>query len=111
MNTQPQTIIEINTKLNSKDKEKLQNLLEIVFDIDTDDLNIYDSKYYSIESSFADVIANASANAVADAAAVANTIDGSCVRNCNADAILVANAFAPTGAGVAMATSAAAGAG
>lgn len=49
MNTQ--TIIELNGKLNSKDKQKLQNLLEIVFDIDN-------TKYYSIESTISDVITN-----------------------------------------------------
>lgn len=58
METQPKTIIELNRKLNSEDQEKLQQLLEIVFSIDCDDTKIYDTKYYSIDSPFADVIAN-----------------------------------------------------
>lgn len=58
METQPETIIELNRKLNDDEKEKLQQLLEIVFSIDTEDTKIYDTKYYSIESPFADVIAN-----------------------------------------------------
>ncbi|MGB5868053.1 MAG: hypothetical protein WBG69_09310 [Arcobacteraceae bacterium] len=56
MNTQPQIIIELSKKLNSVDQEKLQKLLEVVFSID--DTKIYDAKYYSMESPFADVIAN-----------------------------------------------------
>lgn len=66
MQTQPQTIIELSTKLNSDDQEKLQKLLEIVFSIDADDTKLYDTKYYSIESPFADVIANEVMNMRAD---------------------------------------------
>jgi len=58
METQPETIIELNKKLNNDEQEKLQQLLEIVFAIDCDATKIYDTKYYSIDSPFADVIAN-----------------------------------------------------
>lgn len=55
---QEKTIIEIDCNLNLIDEDRFKAVIEAVFDIDQEKIEIYDSKFYAELSDFANTIAD-----------------------------------------------------